>query len=81
MSNTSIKIECFHVPINKSIPNKILGYLLLKVKGAQTIDPTSNDRVSNNNFIFSYKSICYLIIYYSLNTNSFKIHFLILDRK
>jgi len=55
MSNTSIKIECFHVPINKSIPKEILGYLLLKVKGAQTIDPTSNDRVSKKNFIFSGK--------------------------
>ncbi|KAL4104173.1 hypothetical protein QTP88_019484 [Uroleucon formosanum] len=50
MSNTSIKIECFHVPINKSIPNKILGYLLLKVKGAQTIDPTSNDRIENKSY-------------------------------
>jgi len=46
MSNTSIKVECFHVPINKSSPKEIIGYLLLKVKGAQTIDPTSNDRVS-----------------------------------
>eukprot|EP00102_Acyrthosiphon_pisum_P008449 XP_003245099.1 PREDICTED: probable E3 ubiquitin-protein ligase bre1 [Acyrthosiphon pisum] len=46
MFNTSIKIECFHVPINKSNPQEILlGYLLLKVKAAQTIDPTSNDRV------------------------------------
>jgi len=81
MSNTSIKIECFHVPINKSNPKEILGYLLLKVKGAQTIDPTSNDRVSNNNFIFPYIGICYSIIYCPLNTNSFKINFLILDRK
>jgi len=66
MLNTSIKIECFHVPINKSSPNEILGYLLLKVKGAQTINPTSNDRVSNNNFRFPYISLCYLIIYCSL---------------
>ncbi|XP_003247754.1 uncharacterized protein LOC100571528 isoform X1 [Acyrthosiphon pisum] len=50
MSNTSIKIECFHVPINKSSPKEILGYLLLKVKGAQTIDPTSNDRVENKSY-------------------------------
>jgi len=81
MFNTSIKIECFHVPINKSSPNEILGYLLLKVKGAQTIDPTSNDHVSNTNFKFPCISICYLIINCSLNTNSFKINFLILDRK
>ncbi|CAI6360696.1 unnamed protein product [Macrosiphum euphorbiae] len=47
MSNASIKIECFHVPINKSSPKEILGYLLLKVKGAQTIDPTSNDRIES----------------------------------
>ncbi|XP_060848425.1 uncharacterized protein LOC132927855 [Rhopalosiphum padi] len=45
MSNTSIRVECFHVPINKTSPNEKLGYLLLKVKGAQTINPTSNDRI------------------------------------
>ncbi|CAI6353611.1 unnamed protein product [Macrosiphum euphorbiae] len=50
MFNTSIKIECFHVPINKSSPNEILGYLLLKVKGAQTIDPTSNDHIENKSY-------------------------------
>jgi len=61
MFNTSIKIECFHVPINKSSPKEILGYLLLKVKRAQTIDPTSNDRVSNTNFIFPYISCTYAI--------------------
>lgn len=53
MSNTSIKVECFHIPINKSDSNEKLGYLLLKVKGAQTINPTSNDRVSYYNFRFS----------------------------
>ncbi|XP_060860293.1 uncharacterized protein LOC132937486 [Metopolophium dirhodum] len=47
MFNTSIKIECFYVPINKSNPKETLGYLLLKVKEAQTIDPTSNDRIEN----------------------------------
>lgn len=79
MSNTSIKIECFHIPTNKSSSKEMLGYLLLKVKGAQTINPTSNDRVSNDRF--PYIRICYSIIYCSLNTNSFKINFLILDRK
>jgi len=54
MSNTSIRVECYHVPINKSSSNKKLGYLLLKVKGAQTINPKSNDRVSYNNFRIQY---------------------------
>jgi len=52
MSNASIKIECFRVPIDKLSSNEKLGYLLLKVKGAQTINPTSNDRVSNTYFWF-----------------------------
>jgi len=81
MSNTSIKIECFHVPIHKSSSNEMLGYLLLKLKGAQTINPTSNDRVSNNNFRFPYMSIYYyLIICCSFNTYRFKINFGVLDR-
>ncbi|KAL5237486.1 hypothetical protein ACI65C_004896 [Semiaphis heraclei] len=50
MSNTSIKIECFHVPINKSSSNEMLGYLLLKLKGAQTFNPTSNDRIENESY-------------------------------
>ncbi|XP_015375394.1 PREDICTED: putative leucine-rich repeat-containing protein DDB_G0290503 [Diuraphis noxia] len=50
MSNTSIKIECYNVPINKSSSNKMLGYLLLKLKGAQTINPTSNDRIENKSY-------------------------------
>jgi len=63
MSNASIRVECFRIPIDKFSSDEKLGYLLLKVKGAQTINPTSNDRVSNNNFRFSYMSIlCYLII-------------------
>lgn len=50
MLNTSVKIECINLPANKR-----LGYLLLKIKEAQTVDPTSNDRVSN---------IVYIILYY-----------------
>jgi len=50
MDNTSIRVECFRIPIDKSSSNEKLGYLLLKVKGAQTINPTSNDRVSNTIF-------------------------------
>lgn len=46
MSNASIKIECYNIPNNKSSSNIKLGYLMLKVKEAQTIKPTSNDRVS-----------------------------------
>jgi len=45
MANTSIRVECFHIPTNESSPNEKLGYLILKIKEAQTIDPTSNDRV------------------------------------
>lgn len=52
MCNASIKIECIRVPIDKLSSNEKLGYLLLKVKGAQTINPTSNDRVSNTYFWF-----------------------------
>lgn len=48
MSNTSIRVECFRIPTEKFSTNEKLGYLLLKVKGAQTINPTSNDRVSNS---------------------------------
>jgi len=46
MSNASIRIECFRIPIDKSSSNEKLGYLLLKLKGAQTINPISSDRVS-----------------------------------
>lgn len=46
MSCASIKVECYHLPINKSKPNEKLGYILLKVKGAQTVNPESNERVS-----------------------------------
>ncbi|XP_025415989.1 shootin-1-like isoform X2 [Sipha flava] len=53
MSNASIRIECFHVPINKSSSREKLGYLILKLKGAQTLSATSNDRVE----IKSYKLI------------------------
>ncbi|KAF0764562.1 putative leucine-rich repeat-containing protein [Aphis craccivora] len=45
MSNTSIRVECFHIPINKTSSNEKLGYLLLKLKGAQTINPISSDRI------------------------------------
>lgn len=44
MANTSIKVECFHIPPKKE-PIK-LGYFFLKLKGAQVIYPSSNDRVS-----------------------------------
>jgi len=50
MDNTSIRVECFRIPTDKSSSNEKLGYLLLKVKGAQTINPASNDRVSNTIF-------------------------------
>jgi len=50
MSNASIKVECFRIPIDTLSSNEKLGYLLLKVKGAQTINPTSNDRVSYTDF-------------------------------
>lgn len=63
MSNTSIKIECFHIPTNKSSSKEMLGYLLLKVKGAQTINPTSNDRIENK----TYKLIGSKIGSYHLN--------------
>lgn len=52
MSNASIRIECFRIPIDKLSSNEKLGYLLLKVKGAQTFNPVSNDRVSNTDFQF-----------------------------
>jgi len=47
MSNSSVKVECFRIPTNESTPAERLGYLLLKIKGAQTINPNSNERVSN----------------------------------
>lgn len=50
MDNTSIRVECFRIPIDKSSSYEKLGYLLLKLKGAQIINPTSNDRVSNTIF-------------------------------
>lgn len=46
MSCASIRVECYHLPINKSISNEKLGYVLLKIKGAQTVNPESNERVS-----------------------------------
>lgn len=52
MSNASIRIECFYVPINKSSSSEKLGYLLLKLKGAQTLSTTSNDRVSFIGYTF-----------------------------
>lgn len=51
MSNTSIKVECFHQPLKQLSSNEKLGYLLLKLKGAQTINRTSYDRVSDIYFI------------------------------
>lgn len=54
MSNTSIKVECFHQPKNKLSSNERLGYLLLKLRGAQTINRTSNDRVSDIDFKLGY---------------------------
>lgn len=54
MSNASVRVECFHIPINERSSNERLGYLLLKLKGAQTIDPASNDRVSKISFIIPY---------------------------
>lgn len=54
MANASIRIECYNIPNKKSSSNIRLGYVLLKVKGAQTKDLTSNDRVSYlNSYIFS----------------------------
>jgi len=73
MSNTSIRVECFRIPIDKSSSNEKLGYLLLKVKGAQTFNPTSNDRVSNTDFWCQCISILYhSIMYCSLNIKSLK---------
>lgn len=46
MSCASIRVECYHLPLNKSKSNEKLGYILLKVKGAQTVNPESNERVS-----------------------------------
>ncbi|XP_022177803.1 putative leucine-rich repeat-containing protein DDB_G0290503 isoform X2 [Myzus persicae] len=63
MSNTSIRVECFRIPIDKSSSNEKLGYLLLKVKGAQTFNPTSNDRIEN----VSYKLIGSKNCSYDLN--------------
>lgn len=63
MSNTSIRVECFRIPINKFSSNEKLGYLLLKVKGAQTINSTSNDRIEN----LSYKLIGSKNCSYNLN--------------
>ncbi|CAI6353326.1 unnamed protein product [Macrosiphum euphorbiae] len=63
MDNASIRVECFRIPIDKSNSNERLGYLLLKVKGAQTIYPTSNDRIEN----LSYKLIGSKNCSYDLN--------------
>jgi len=52
MANTSIKIELYHIPVNELSSNEKLGYLLLKLKEAQTIDPSSNDRVKIIELIF-----------------------------
>lgn len=51
MANTSVRIECIHLPANKSSLSIRLGYILLKVKEAQTVNPTSYDRVSNIDLI------------------------------
>ncbi|KAE9523683.1 hypothetical protein AGLY_015901 [Aphis glycines] len=60
MSNASIRIECFRIPIDKSSSNEKLGYLLLKVKGAQTINPASNDRIENTSYkLIGSKNCCY----------------------
>lgn len=61
MSNTSVRIECINLPANKSSSNERLGYLLFKVKEAQTVNPASNDRVSN-----VYLKLMHTIIYYLL---------------
>ncbi|XP_050428042.1 uncharacterized protein LOC126838013 [Adelges cooleyi] len=49
MYNESIKIECFRVSNITNIHEK-LGYLFLKIKGAQFITTSSNDRVDNKTF-------------------------------
>lgn len=45
MSQTSIKIECIYILANSSTEK--LGYVLLRIKEAQTLNPMSNDQVSN----------------------------------
>lgn len=45
MANTCIRIECFNIPKTDTKSQEKLGYVLLKIKEAQTINPTSNDRV------------------------------------
>lgn len=50
MSNASIKIECFHVPTNESNITTRLGYILLKIKEAQTINQLFFERVSTIDF-------------------------------
>lgn len=52
MSNASIRIDCYNIPNNKSNANIRLGYLMLRVKEAQIMNPSSNDRVSYIGFIF-----------------------------
>lgn len=62
MSNTSVRIECIHLPANKSSSNERLGYLLFKVKEAQTVNPASHDRVSNVDLILINTILHYLLV-------------------
>ncbi|XP_050534284.1 repetitive organellar protein-like [Daktulosphaira vitifoliae] len=48
MYNESIKIECFQLPFNDPDNFEKLGYLLLKIKGAQIIQTSSSCKIENN---------------------------------
>ncbi|XP_025415963.1 uncharacterized protein LOC112687455 [Sipha flava] len=53
MSNASIRINCYNIPNNKSNANIRLGYLMLKVKEAQIMNSTSNDRILQYNVLIN----------------------------
>ncbi|VVC45105.1 Hypothetical protein CINCED_3A014279 [Cinara cedri] len=62
MSQTSIKIECIHILAN-NLTEK-LGYVLLRIKEAQTVNLMSNDQMENKSYklIGSKKNCNYSLI-------------------
>ncbi|VVC34125.1 Hypothetical protein CINCED_3A005839 [Cinara cedri] len=71
MSNTSVKIECIHIPANKSSSNEKLGYLLFNLKDAQTINSISNDRIENKSYKLIGSKNCSYTLTISLRIEDF----------
>jgi len=73
MASTSIKIEFYHIPVNESSPSEKLGYLIMKLKEAQTIDPLSNDRIESRSYKLIGSKNCNYNLTLSLRIEDFSV--------